>query len=226
MAPFKSSGKSTAKSRASDDTVWVHDRAPGAPRNATQSPNPNAPPSNKLMITNLHYEITPKDLTAIFGQIGTLVREPFIRYDRSGRSSGVAIITFETLAEATRAKKQLDGVLAKGQPISIEFDQGGPRHARAPASSLLSRIQKPPLLNRLSQAQNDAKASLIQSKRVSSIRGRGRGPGTGPARGRISTPLPKSAAELDSELDAFMSVDSGFATPSTKPAENGDMEMA
>ncbi|KAI0290736.1 hypothetical protein B0F90DRAFT_1739706 [Multifurca ochricompacta] len=212
MAPFKSSGKSTAKSRASDDTVWVHDRAPGAPRNATH---------NKLMITNLHYEITPKDLTAIFGQIGTLVREPFIRYDRSGRSSGVAIITFETLAEATRAKKQLDG-----QPISIEFDQGGPRHARAPASSLLSRIQKPPLLNRLSQAQNDAKASLIQSKRVSSIRGRGRGPGTGPARGRISTPLPKSAAELDSELDAFMSVDSGFATPSTKPAENGDMEMA
>ncbi|KAI0299073.1 hypothetical protein B0F90DRAFT_1730613, partial [Multifurca ochricompacta] len=162
MAPFKSSGKSTAKRH-----VWVHDRAPGAPRNATH---------NKLMITNLHYEITPKDLTVCsvhplgnFGQIGTLH--------------------------------------IQSQPISIEFDQGGPRHARAPASSLLSRIQKPPLLI--------VSASLIQSKRVSSIRGRGRGPGTGPARGRISTPLPKSAAELDSELDAFMS-----------PAENGDMEMA
>ena len=35
------------------------------------------------------------------------------QYDRSGRSSGVAVITFETPAEATRAKKQFDGILCK-----------------------------------------------------------------------------------------------------------------
>ena len=35
------------------------------------------------------------------------------QYDRSGRSSGVAVVTFETPAEATRAKKQFDGILAK-----------------------------------------------------------------------------------------------------------------
>lgn len=85
-------------------------------------------------------------LQAIFGQIGTLVREPLIRvrssecteftwrepvpttfdwhfrtfkYDRSGRSSGVAIITFETPAEATRAKKQFDGILAKGKRFTF-----------------------------------------------------------------------------------------------------------
>ncbi|KAI0298003.1 hypothetical protein BC826DRAFT_1124242 [Russula brevipes] len=216
------------QSRASSDTVWVHDRAPGTPRAATQSSDVTAPLNNKLMVTNLHYEITPKDLTAIFGQMGTLVREPFIRYDRSGRSSGVAIITFETPAEATRAKKQLNGVLAKGQPISIEFDQGMPRRASAPASSLLNRIQKPPLLDRLGQAQTNAKASLIHNRRLGSIRGRGRGrgAGVGAARGRTSTAPPKSAAELDSELDAFMAVDSGSATPSTKPAENGDVEMS
>lgn len=37
---------------------------------------------------------------------------------------------------------------------------------------------------------------------------------------------PKSAAELDNELDAFMAVDSGAGTPSVKPVENGDVEMA
>ncbi|KAI9509919.1 hypothetical protein F5148DRAFT_1183885, partial [Russula earlei] len=123
MAPFKAFEKQAAKSRAREpgDSDWVHDRAPDAPRSTTQPPDLAGSLSNKLMVTNLHYDIMPKDLTAIFGQIGTLVREPFIRYDRSGRSSGVAIITFETPAEATRAKKQLDGVLAKGQPISIEF---------------------------------------------------------------------------------------------------------
>ena len=51
------------QSRASDDSVWVHDKAPGATRAATQSSNPNASLSSKLMVTNLHYEITPRDLT-------------------------------------------------------------------------------------------------------------------------------------------------------------------
>lgn len=37
-----------------------------------------------------------------------------IKYDRSGRSSGIAIISYETSAEATKAKKQFDGILAKG----------------------------------------------------------------------------------------------------------------
>jgi hypothetical protein len=37
-----------------------------------------------------------------------------LKYDRSGRSSGVAIISFETPAEAARAKKQFEGKLAKG----------------------------------------------------------------------------------------------------------------
>jgi hypothetical protein len=52
-------------------------------------------------------------------------------------------------------------VMFKGQPITIDFDHGPPRRASAPASSLLSRIQKPPLLDRLSQAQTKAKASMM-----------------------------------------------------------------
>jgi THO complex subunit 4 len=163
---------------------------------------------------------------AIFGKIGTLVREPFIRYDRSGRSSGVAIITFETPAEAKLAKRQLDGVLAKGQPIAIQFDQTAPRRASAPPSSLLSRIQKPPLLNRLDKAHSEAKKSLMQSKKLGPVRGRGRGRGSGAGRGRGANAPPKSAAELDSEIDAFMAVDSASGTPAAKSAENGDVEMA
>jgi THO complex subunit 4 len=37
-----------------------------------------------------------------------------LKYDRSGRSSGTATVAFETLAEATRARNQYDGILAKG----------------------------------------------------------------------------------------------------------------
>jgi len=54
---------------------------------------------------------------------------------------------------------------------------------------------------------------------------RGRGKSAGVGRGRTSNAPLKSAAELDNELDAFMSVDSTSGTPSAKPAENGDVEM-
>jgi len=64
-------------------------------------------------------------------------------------------------------------------------------------------------------------------KRMGSLRGSGgRGRGAGVGRGRTSNAPPKSAAELDDEIDAFMAVDSASGTPSTKPAENGDVEMA
>ncbi|KDR80238.1 hypothetical protein GALMADRAFT_242539 [Galerina marginata CBS 339.88] len=108
--------------RAHADGQWLHDKAPTGPARARIPANRGgAPPTgpaagmnNKLLVSNLHYEITPKDLTAVFGQIGTLIREPLLRYDRSGRSTGSAIIVFETAVEATRAKKQFDGYLAKG----------------------------------------------------------------------------------------------------------------
>ena len=111
----------------------------------------------------------------------------FLQYDRSGRSSGTAFIAFETNAEATRAKKQFDGILAKGnvfsfslppmllgkkltcfclplgQPMEIVFDTLPPRNPRRSASvpstsSLLNRIQKPPLVDRLSRDDSSIKA--------------------------------------------------------------------
>lgn len=80
------------------DNKWLHDKAPAAPTNGASKPVPAAAVNNKIAVSNLHYEITPKDLAvcfqqfsrssrtltlyfsqAIFGQIGTLVREPLIR---------------------------------------------------------------------------------------------------------------------------------------------------
>lgn len=58
------------------------------------------------------------------------------------------------------------------------------------------------------------------------MRGRGRGRVAGTGRGRTSNAPPKSAAELDNEIDAFMAVDSASGTPAVKPAESGDVEMA
>jgi len=101
------------------------------------------------------------------------------QYDRSGRSTGTAFITYSTMGEAIAARKNLDGQLAKGsflsymsslcgqtiyvvfyatgQELSIRFENipSGPRGGAKPsgrAHSLLERVQKPSLAARLSEA--------------------------------------------------------------------------
>ncbi|PPR06782.1 hypothetical protein CVT24_011282 [Panaeolus cyanescens] len=219
MAPLKPSQKkpySRPGPRPNVNGQWLHDKAPTGPARGRIAPNPirkamALPPpgpaamNNRLRVANLHYEVTPKDLMSIFGQIGTLVREPLLRYDERGRSTGVAIITFENATEATRAKKQFDGILAKGQPMSITFDSPprAPRRATSAPStaSLLNRIEKPSLTERISK---DDTATAIKAPS---------GPRAfvgGPARNRPPRSAPrapkkhKTAEELDRELDAFM----------------------
>jgi len=237
MASFRSGARKPYSRPSGADGQWLHDKAPTGPRaDANGSGHPKVAfaagnvvsGNSKLLVSNLHYEITPKDLTSIFGQIGTLVREPLIRYDRSGRSTGVAIISFETPTEATRAKKQFDGILAKGQPMSITYDTMPPRNPRRAASapSLINRIQKPPLLDRLSR--DDAQIKTPSAPRgLGPIRSR---PSRGLPAPRLGPKKPKTAEELDKELDAFMG-DSDTAAPTTEvevpmetPAQ--DVEMA
>nr|VWO96665.1 Peptidyl-prolyl cis-trans isomerase (PPIase) (EC [Ganoderma boninense] len=225
---------------------WLHDKAPGLPRavqNTAAAKASNGITNTRIIVSNLHYEVTPKDLSQIFGQIGTLVREPQIRYDRSGRSSGVAIVTFETPAEATRAKKQFDGILAKSNAVFLALSvsrspsgttprrrRGGARARTATAPpSLINRIEKPPLLDRLSKT-TEAKAKSVSPSQggVGPVRTKARGAAAGGrAPARKEREKPKTAEELDKELDAFM-LDEITATPAAAaPAKgDGDVEMA
>ncbi|KAI0656879.1 RNA-binding domain-containing protein [Cubamyces menziesii] len=218
-----------ARPRASDGQ-WLHDKAPGVPR-AVQATAPARPATGvtntRIIVSNLHYEITPKDLTQIFGQIGTLVREPQIRYDRSGRSLGVAVITFETPAEATRAKKQFDGILAKNQPMSIAYDNSPPPAPRGPrrsasTPSLLNRIEKPSLIERLSRDEpKPKKQEVVSDGGVGPVRTKGR-----QVRRKKQ---PKTAEQLDKELDSFMKdeVSPAQGQPASGGAAgDGDVEMA
>ncbi|KAJ6470580.1 hypothetical protein C8R47DRAFT_754784 [Mycena vitilis] len=228
--------------RANVDGQWLHDMADD--KNTTNHTPTGRPrlvgvavgPSTRLVVNNLHYEISPKDLTAIFGQIGTLVCEPEIRYDRSGRSSGTAIVTFETPVEATRAKKQFDGILAKGQPMTIAFDAVAPprqprgRSSSAPTtSSLLNRIERAPLLDRLSGSKGSKDDSSLRAPRgvgpIRTARGSQK-----PARGgRAAAPkkakAPKTASDLDKELDAFMGDNDAAPAAAAAAAPAQDVEM-
>ncbi|EKM58049.1 uncharacterized protein PHACADRAFT_206888 [Phanerochaete carnosa HHB-10118-sp] len=218
--------RSANRPRRSDGD-WLHDKAPGvAPARQsapTASTAADASPNTKLLVSNLHYEVTPKDLTQVFGIIGTLVREPLIRYDRSGRSTGIAIISYETAAEAKQALAQYNGKLCKGQPMSIEFDSGPPPRARrASAPSLINRIQKPNLLDRLGGSDSQAQDTRVSTNGTGPIRTKRGDRDRKPApREKKAKAQPKSAEQLDMELDAFMQDE----TPSNAAPATEDVEM-
>jgi len=119
--------------------------------------------------------------------------------------------------------------------MSITFDMMPPRAPRRAASlptseSLLNRIQKPPLAERLSQDDSTIKApSGPRAFTGGPVRNRPlRGSGSGNANGSTRAPKgpkkPKTAAELDQELDAFMG-DADAGDAAAAPVV-GDVNMA
>lgn len=63
------------------------------------------------------------------------------QFDRSGRSTGTAIIVYENPNHAIAAKREYDGAKAKGQVISITQDLRADRPERpVTGKSLLSRF--------------------------------------------------------------------------------------
>ncbi|KAE9404558.1 RNA-binding domain-containing protein [Gymnopus androsaceus JB14] len=226
--------------RGGVDGQWLHDKAPGTQTlngDSRRGPSESSEPNSKLIVSNLHYEVTPKDLIAIFGQIGTLVREPLIRYDRSGRSLGNAFVFYETVAEATKAKKTFDGVIAKGkvkficycQPMSIVYEMRPSRRAvSAPHSSLINRIQKPPLADRLSSDDSkirDSSGPGPTRSKHSRRGGRGSNRGGGAQRSEPKSNVPKTAEELDKELD-YSAAAGPVAEQSASAVVEQDVEMA
>ncbi len=147
--------------------------------------------------------------------------------------------------------------------MSIAFDASPPRGPRravsAPHSSLLNRIQKPPLADRIRSSADDSDIkessgpyvlihhhfprhqlthlplSLSGPTRSKPPRrgGRGGGRGGGSAGGQRAEPKkPKTAEELDKELDAFFMADEAGATAAPvddkapQPTAEQDVEMA
>jgi len=124
--------------------------------------------------------------------------------------------------------------------MSIDFDTILPRAPRRSASvptsaSLLNRIQKPPLVERLSRddsiirAPSGPRAFTGGPVRNRPSRGEGGGGGantkTNVARALKGPKKPKTAAELDQELDAFMG-DADVVPPGDATSAAGDVDMA
>ncbi|CUS08375.1 unnamed protein product [Tuber aestivum] len=136
-----------------DSLAWVHDKYDGDLGLATNEPlrratgsdmrhNPEAAipvGAGKLRVENIHYELGEEELLGLFERQGVVLKLE-LKYDRAGRSEGIAFVTYEREADAKRAIAEFDGANANGQPIHLTLVH---RHHQTEGKSLFDRIHVP-----------------------------------------------------------------------------------
>ncbi|KAH7099707.1 hypothetical protein BKA62DRAFT_709198 [Auriculariales sp. MPI-PUGE-AT-0066] len=223
------------KAGGTSSDKWVHDKAPTSGRESNEA-------TQKLIVSNLHYEVSEKDLSSAFSGYGSFTRDPIIRYDRSGRSTGVGVVIYTTADQATLAKHRMQGVILKGEAIDIKFEKYRPDKPGKSddPNSLLNRIGKPALKDRISTPDERGDVKMSDSSRTgpirtargshggrasSATRGRGRG-ARGGGRGEKKAAGPKSAADLDSELDKYANAGGSGPSAASAAATGPDIDMS
>lgn len=156
---------------------------------------------------NLHYDLSEADLEVcliglwcsiftntlqdLFTRIGPVTALQ-LRYDRAGRSNGVAFVTYERLSDARTAIREFDGANAKGQPIRLTLmTNAAPVRSRNPFDS----VQKPKgsLFDRVENPRARDDRSLSPMSDVEMDRGGNRRRRGGPRterRSDVSKPAP------------------------------------
>ncbi|SAM09091.1 hypothetical protein [Absidia glauca] len=122
--------------RRNTDQPWSHDLFPGRREGGSvdvpiqsrlggmvrPSSREVARSGTTLVVENLHYNVTEEDLENVFKLVGT-VSKCSIEFDRSGRSTGQAKITFPEQDVAQKALDRFDNVDLDGQPMKITLSK-------------------------------------------------------------------------------------------------------
>lgn len=210
-------GKRDSSSRPSrSEDTWKHDlfdKDPESRRGPRSSASTGNGLANRVIVENLHYEVTQDELESLFGQIGPM-KKAVLKFDKSGRSLGIAEVTYEDPMDATRAKREFDGALAKGQNITVAYDPT----SRPQATDLLDRMGV-----KVSSSRRDDRGPR---NRDGDRRGRGRGRGGSGGGGRPEKQRrkPVTQEDLDRELEGYMKGETAETseTASTQQIQNGN----
>ncbi|KAK6204640.1 multiple RNA-binding domain-containing protein 1 [Scheffersomyces amazonensis] len=115
--------------------------------------------STKIIIKNLPFEATRKDILELFGAFGQLksVRVPK-KFDKSAR--GFAFVEFNLLKEAENAIDQLSGVHLLGRRLVMQFAEQESEDAEAEIEKMTKKVRKQMATREIAAARLTGKGKI------------------------------------------------------------------
>ncbi|RHZ69007.1 hypothetical protein Glove_291g31 [Diversispora epigaea] len=235
-------------SRGDINGKWSHDLFDDGRSNNNRRSNvanirrvsSNSSGNSKLVIENLFYEVTQDEIQDLFSECGP-VKKVYLHYDRAGRSTGVADVTFENSHDAETALRRYNGKTLEGHQMKIKYAPFKP--VQRVTSGVRGSSEGASVLDRL----GGARGGLVKQLPRGNIRSRlgrsttndndndnapasrGRGRNVSDNRRKLSNRKPVTYDDLDADLDAYMAIDDGPAPGKNPPTgvnvENG-MDMS
>ncbi|KAL2786445.1 hypothetical protein BJX66DRAFT_30647 [Aspergillus keveii] len=170
---------------------------------------------SKIMVSGLPADVNEANIKEYFSKSAGPVKRVMLTYNQNGTSRGIASIVFSKRDTAAKAAKDLNGLLVDGRPMKIEVVVDASHAPEVPAAK--------PLGDRVAQGKSKPKpaTNAKAANTAAGKKGRGRRPGP-----RTNRPKPKTAEELDAEMDDYF-ITSGDAAPAGAPAAvNGAPQQA
>ncbi|KAF9357483.1 hypothetical protein BGX34_009350 [Mortierella sp. NVP85] len=216
------SNRSSPYSRNTEDR-WTHDKfdeanAGGRGGNDNRRSQGNDG-NSKIIVENLHYAVTLEDIKELFDTHAGPVKFAEVKYDPSGRSTGVATVLFKESADAATAIRKLHGIALDGQPMKITYaplpagrnnrdnrDNRDTRSKEAPRRDVFSRLgsSEADIASRLGKPNPVPRAAPVGQPSRAPQNNQGRRQGPKQPQNEKKKQQPKTQEELDAEMDTYM----------------------
>jgi len=89
----------------------------------------NIETTGKVIVKNLGSHVTSDDVKEIFEKVGTIT-QAFVRFDKTGKSTGTAEVVYARKDDARKAQRDLDGAQVDGIPINVTLSSQSPTFFR------------------------------------------------------------------------------------------------
>ncbi|XP_046688979.1 THO complex subunit 4-like [Homalodisca vitripennis] len=167
------------------NTRWQHDLYNGPAINKRRSSGGLSMTGGptKLVVSNLDYGV-------IFSKVGP-IHSATVNYEKSGRSIGSAYVVFERKADAVRAMKQYNRVPLDGRPMHIELTTSDVEVAMQQANRVSEGFTRRPGAGGFGHGVTGREETVVEAREEVTDE-------------QLKNKVP-TAAELDAELDAYIS---------------------
>merc|ERR1719334_551996 len=156
----------------------------------------------KIQITNLDFGVSDSDIKELFSEFGSL-KMAAIHYNAQGKSMGTASLVYARRGDAVKAIKQYNGVALDGRTMNLKLEGAQVGGGAFRNTSPVKRLGRGAAGIRGNRGARGGASGRGGQRGRGKGRGAGRG-GRGGRGGKAQKAKPKTAEELDAELDAYI----------------------